>query len=300
VNGRLNRLSYQSELVKLALDLPGLSAAGKREVIDLLFSHEGQLAEIHGVFRGLGLLAGGGFVRGGLREKQRFLSDLRRHLEGRDEKTLSAVYRLLGILSGASGMDAAAIRREAAHGMAERVLEVARTDPCPRIRVGALLVLLHLGAPGAVGACLEDYLPGVHAENAMDACEIVRFIVEAFGPAGLKRVILHLGTAGKPLPLVVAAQVELLCETHLPGLDAVWGVIELDRLRGTRAPDPGGERVPAGPGAGSAARAPGPARPEGGARASGGRRRGRGPPPPGGEARDRFRKIRTAAQQAGG
>jgi len=122
------------------------------------------------------------------------------------------------------------------------LMEIARTDPFPRVRRAAVRVMIRFKHPILPDARLEDYLPGLLSRNPVFACAVLRFIVEHFGPGSLKWVIVYLDYQGRRFPPLMLRMLEGLCEEVLRGLDAQWMLMQLRRrcLKEPQDPAQGG------------------------------------------------------------
>jgi hypothetical protein len=108
-----------------------------------------------------------------------------------------------------------------------KLLEIARTDPYPRVRRSAVRVLIRFGPSALTGAGPEDFLPGLLSRNEVSSCAVLHFLLNKFGPSSLRGIIEYLDRQDPPIRPMMLRLLEGFCEENLRGLDPCWGLMQL-------------------------------------------------------------------------
>ena len=217
----------QQRLTNQILDTTGLSKSGKLKLIDYLLSSEARLGEISRILPGLMALYQGRFQKLGFYEKFGLLNSLQEQLKAEDGNASFHISKMLQIIFDEPGSEKGLPVLPMQKRLASKIKEIARTDPYPRVRLSAVLVLIRFGDPKILETRLEEYLPGLTHPDAVSACAVLHFIMRHYDSRALKPVILHLGHQKKPLPVTLIRLLEAFCEESLKGLDAKWALIQI-------------------------------------------------------------------------
>ena len=222
-------LLFADGMVNRGSEVAVVSANQRGGLSGSRFQNECFEKEIRVLSQGLLSLSEGTFAEKGFVEKFQFMEGLQKQLEGGvQEAPFLFLKRLHGAFRG-KGAGRSMINGTIPAPFLEKIIELIREDPFPRIRVAAVKVLIRLGEPQVLGTALEDYLLGLLNEEALSGCTVLDFMVEHFGHRALWSVLCFLEEQDTRCPSSVLRLMEALCEEHLTGLDVKWALMQLKK-----------------------------------------------------------------------
>lgn len=227
---REKALRSRNRLATRIAETTTLPQPRKAELIDFLLSNGVNLGGVFRILPGLMMLYKGRFQHLGFHEKFYFLQDLQRQLEASHGNTLFHYCRMLELIFHESSGEEVGSKLSIQTSFAARVLETVRSDPYPRVRIAAVLVLIRFRDPEICDFRLNDLLQGLLHRDAVAACAVLRFIMKQYGAHAVKPLILHLGNRHEALPAVLLRLLEMYCEELCKGLDAKWAYMQIKQL----------------------------------------------------------------------